>query len=139
MHALVGANNAGKSTILRALDFLFNASTSKITDESFWHRDTSLKIWIEAEFDDLSESEKAAMDGYLKIDGSFHFARSAAGKLAGDGSDGDGKFSIGQHSNSPQPAIDWLNESKIDGKATKEWIKNPNVLVFNGKSFAEAL
>jgi predicted ATP-dependent endonuclease of OLD family len=24
MHALVGSNNAGKSTVLRALDFLFN-------------------------------------------------------------------------------------------------------------------
>ena len=35
MHALVGSNNAGKSTVLHALDFLFNPSTKKINEESF--------------------------------------------------------------------------------------------------------
>jgi len=35
MHALVGANNAGKSSVLRALDFLFNPSTRTLNEESF--------------------------------------------------------------------------------------------------------
>ena len=35
MHALVGANNAGKSNILRALDFFFNPSVSKVDEETF--------------------------------------------------------------------------------------------------------
>ena len=42
MQALVGANNAGKSTILRALDFLFNPSVSKTNEETFWNNDMSL-------------------------------------------------------------------------------------------------
>ena len=36
MHALVGANNAGKSSILRALEFLFNPTANKVNDEAFW-------------------------------------------------------------------------------------------------------
>ncbi len=32
MHALVGANNAGKSSVLRALDFLFNPSTKSLNE-----------------------------------------------------------------------------------------------------------
>ena len=53
MHALVGANNAGKSTILRALDFLFNPSTRQISEETFWNKDPSLKIRVEALFTQL--------------------------------------------------------------------------------------
>lgn len=34
MHALVGANNADKSSILRALDFLFNPSAKSLNEES---------------------------------------------------------------------------------------------------------
>ena len=34
MQALVGANNAGKSSIIRALDFLFNPSTTKVDEET---------------------------------------------------------------------------------------------------------
>ena len=51
MHALVGANNAGKSTILRALDFFFNASTRQLGEESFWDKNTSLKVRVEGIFD----------------------------------------------------------------------------------------
>ncbi len=34
MHALVGSNNAGKSTVLRALDFLFTPNTKSLNEES---------------------------------------------------------------------------------------------------------
>ncbi len=44
MHAIVGANNAGKSTILRALDFLFNASVRDLSEESFWNKKVILDV-----------------------------------------------------------------------------------------------
>lgn len=78
MHALVGANNAGKSTILRALDFLFNPSTRQISEETFWNRDPSLRIRVEAVFSNLTDSEKAVLHAYLRPDGSFFMARHAA-------------------------------------------------------------
>lgn len=63
LHALVGANGAGKSTILRAMDFLFNPAKSKIDEEAFWNGQTDRTIWIEATFGDMSASELA--DGAL--------------------------------------------------------------------------
>jgi hypothetical protein len=53
------------------------------------------------------------MDGYLKPDGSFHFARSAAVKASADDGDDDGKIGIGQHFNKPEPIYEWLIESKF--------------------------
>ena len=61
MHVLVGANNAGKSAVLRALDFLFNPSTKSLNEESFWSKDTSLEIRVEAVFSDLIDKEKEAL------------------------------------------------------------------------------
>ena len=94
MHALVGANNAGKSSVLRALDFLFNPSTKSLTEESFWNKDTTLEIRVEAIFADLKESEKTALSGCLKANGTFHMARSAKmGAKAGEAdSDGCGRI-----------------------------------------------
>src|SRR4030042_6073861 len=77
MHAVVGANNAGKSAMLRALDFLFNPSTKSLNEESFWNKDTTLEIRVEAIFSDLTEKEREALGAYLKTDGTFHMARSA--------------------------------------------------------------
>jgi len=42
MHAFVGSNNAGKSTVLRALDFLFNPTTKVLDEES---SGTRMPLW----------------------------------------------------------------------------------------------
>ena len=55
MHALVGANNAGKSTVLRALDFFFNPSAKSLNEESFWNKDTTLEIRVGAVFSELND------------------------------------------------------------------------------------
>lgn len=142
MHALVGANNAGKSNVLRALDFLFNPSVSKVGAETFWDCDTSLTIWIEALFDDLSESEKEALQGYLGSDGTFRMARSA--KIGAPSNDEDdvlstdeSKVSISQHYCVSMPKLDWLCSSKINGKAIEEWWQQKEDLSVNGVSFAD--
>ena len=77
MHALVGANNAGKSTILKALDFLFNPSTKKINEESFCGRQASVPIEIEGIFYELTAEETTLLQPYLRSDGIFHFKRTA--------------------------------------------------------------
>lgn len=144
MHALVGANNAGKSTILKALDFLFNPSNSKINEECFWEKDTSKPIRVEAIFADLTEKESASLSACVKPDGTFQFARTAslggAGAVGEDGEDdAHSKIRIGQEYNKPQPKYEWLVESKISGEKIKEWKKKPNELTINGHSFADAL
>jgi putative ATP-dependent endonuclease of the OLD family len=142
MHALVGANNAGKSTVLHALDFLFNPSAKKLNEESFWNKDTTLEIRVEAVFSDLSDKEKEALGTYLKLDGTFHMARSAklgAGDGDADAKDAEDKIGIHQHYKKPVPEPEWLQESKINGKTIAKWWKRKGELVVGGVSFTAGL
>lgn len=142
MHALVGANNAGKSAVLRALDFLFNPSAKSLNEESFWNKDTSLEIRVEAIFSDLTDKEKEALGAYLKADGTFHMARSArmgtkSGESESDLEQGEDKIGIGQHYKKPVPEPEWLRESNFNISNIKEWWKNKDQLTVDGLSFAE--
>lgn len=144
MHALVGANNAGKSTVLKALDFLFNPSTKSLNEESFWNKDTTLEIRVEAVFSNFTEKEKDALIAYLKPDGTFHMARSAkmGAKSADSDSDlesGENKIAIGQHYKKPIPSLEWLQESKINAKSIAEWWKSKDQLVVDGINFTEGM
>ncbi|GKT09453.1 ATP-dependent endonuclease [Desulforhabdus sp. TSK] len=143
MHALVGANNAGKSSVLRALDFLFNPSTKSLNEEAFWNKDTNLEIRVEAIFSDLTEKEQEALAAYLKEDGTFHMARSArlGGKSDESESDserGEDKITVGQHYKKPIPEPEWLQEANINGKNIAEWWKNKDQLVVGGVSFGDS-
>jgi len=142
MHALVGANNSGKSTILKALDFLFNPSTSKINEECFWAKDTSQQIRVEGLFIDLLPNEITALGSAIRPDGTFFLARTASvgggGEEEGD-EEADNKIKIGQEYNKPQPKYEWLVEGKITGTRITEWRKKPEDLQVNGKSFFDFL
>ena len=141
MHALVGANNAGKSSVLRALDFLFNPSTKSLNEESFWNKDCSLEVRVEALFTGLSDKEKEALAGCLKADGTFHMARSAKMAAKGDNADVDDaedKITIGQHYKQPTPSMDWLQDSQINAKNITEWWKDREQLSVDGVSFANS-
>lgn len=141
MHALVGANNAGKSSVLRALDFLFNPSTKLLDEESFWNKDTSLEIRVEAIFSEFTEKEKESLGAYLMPDGAFHMARSAR-KGTSDESDsdqGENKIVITQQYKKPEPEPEWLQESKINGSSIREWLKKKDQLVISGASFPSFL
>ena len=140
MHALVGANNAGKSTVLHALDFLFNPSVKKLSDESFFQRDTSRRIEVEGIFGDLSSSERDLLAPYLKPDSTFHVMRTA--ELAGDrdaneAADTESSFKIQAHYAKAIPTIAWLDPRQINGNAIAAWWANKHELVANDVSFAD--
>ena len=143
MQALVGANNAGKSSIIRALDFLFNPSTTKVDKETFWNGNIELEIRIEALFDELSDAEKdnEKLKPYLRPDNTFHIARSATWKIEEPEEEGvppdDGKPVISQHFCKPIPKYDWLQESKISGKNIDEWWKNKDDLKVGDANFLD--
>ena len=142
MHSLVGANNAGKSTILRALDFFFNPSLSKIDEESFWNNDSTQTIWIEVVFDNLTGEEIEKLKPYLRSDNTFHVARSAKATVETENTERSGvieesKFTISQHYCKPAPKLDWLNQSKISGSAIEEWWQHKDNLTSNGNRFVD--
>lgn len=79
-----------------------------MNEESFWNKDTSLEIRVEAIFSDMTDKEKEALGTYLKEDGTFHMARSARmdakiGKSEFDLEQGKNKIEIGQHGKKPSP------------------------------------
>ncbi|MBC6496369.1 ATP-dependent nuclease [Microbacterium sp. 4-7] len=73
---LVGANDVGKSSLLRCLHLLLGASTaqlySQITAEDF--RDTNQEFVVEVELIDFSDDEKAAFPDEINIDASSGIA-----------------------------------------------------------------
>lgn len=137
LHALVGGNNAGKSTILRAVEFLLNPSAKSINDESFWSGDTSLEIRVEGVFSDLSKTEHKELAPYLRLDGTFWMARSA--KIdPGDESDSEGsegKIVIGQYCKQLIPEVPWLQDSEINAAKIKEWWSDKELLITGDESF----
>jgi hypothetical protein len=129
--------------VLRALDLLFNPSSKSLNEESFWNKDTTLEIRVEAVFSDLTDKEKEVLGGYLKADGTFEMARSArmgakAGESESDSEDED-KIAIGQHYKKPVPEAPWLQEANINVKNIAEWWKNKDQLVIDGVGFASSL
>jgi predicted ATP-dependent endonuclease of OLD family len=144
MHALVGANNAGKSTVLRALDFFFNPSAKSLNEDSFWNKDISLEIRVEAIFSDITNKEKEELNTYLKSDGTFHVARSARMGANGDESESDSeqgkdKIGIGQHYEKSVPELEWLQESMINSKKITDWWQIKDKLVVDGVSFTQGI
>ncbi len=143
MQALVGANNAGKSSIIRALDFLFNPSTTKVDEETFWNGDTELQIWVEAFFNELSDGEKEddKLKPFLRPDDTFHIARSATWKIEEPEEEGappgDGKPIISQHFCKPMPKYEWLQEGQISGNSITEWWKNKDDLRVGDADFLD--
>ncbi|MCH6255588.1 ATP-dependent endonuclease [Puniceicoccaceae bacterium K14] len=138
LHALVGSNNAGKSTILKALDFLFNPSTRSLNEDSFWNRDTSLEIRVEAEFFELTEWETESLSGCLDGE-SFVVARTAkmgAEDSAGDSDDTESKIKIGQEYRKQIPEVEWLRDSAISGTRIAEWWKDKDQLKIGEHDFA---
>jgi len=140
MHALVGANNSGKSAVLRALDFLFNPSSKSLDEESFWNKDTTLEIRVEGIFAEITDTEKKVLGSYLKPDGTFHMARSAKlvaaeGESDSNADEDEEKIKLGHHCNKPMPEPEWLDESRINGAKVSNWWKTKDKLVVGGVNF----
>ncbi len=133
LHAFVGCNSAGKSTVLHALDFLFNPAAGEITEDWFHQGDTKQPLRVEGIFADLTDSEKAAFKGYTRPDGTLQIARIA--NWLGD--EPTAAAEVEQSFNRPQPKLDWLNSNKIDSESIKNWAKQE--LLFKGHSFTKFL
>jgi len=65
--ALVGANGAGKSAFLRALNYFYEGPGG-ITREDFYNRDTTQPIQITASYGALGDGEREAFSRYVNDD-----------------------------------------------------------------------
>jgi putative ATP-dependent endonuclease of the OLD family len=68
----VGANGAGKSTVLAALNIFFQERTSmatdvaKLADEDYFRKNTETPIRISVTFDDLGRAATEALAAYVR-------------------------------------------------------------------------
>ena len=139
LHALVGANNAGKSSVLRALDFFFNPSVRQIDEEAFWNRDSSLSIRVEALFIDLTDHEKKTLAAYLRPNGSFLVAREArlVEETEEEGAPPEFKTQITPQYCKPIPKLEWLKEEEITRAKITGWWQEKDSLIVNRQSFTD--
>lgn len=144
IHALVGANNAGKSTVLRAVEMLINPSKRRISEESFWGKQKENEIRIEGIFGGLNEWEASQLAANLRADGRLQLARvikwteepSQGGPDASDDEDDIG-VTIDTMFCKQVPRPEWLRPGLATGGRIGEWWNSPDALVFNGHSFPD--
>jgi len=128
--ALIGENNAGKSNVLEALDFFFNTSKSKITEESFYGCNTDLPVEILIEFGNLNSWETRYFSYWL-CDGELKVKR----KITWN----NDQVNITNVAIVKQPKVEWLQEEKVNSEKIKEWWEEKNKLVVGGVNFYELL
>ncbi len=74
---LLGPNNHGKSNILGALEFALTSTTKPTATDFNAGRGEDDSLWVELEFDGLTEQEKRTWQKYLRHDESFRFRKTA--------------------------------------------------------------
>jgi putative ATP-dependent endonuclease of the OLD family len=140
IHAFVGANSAGKSTILRAVEILLSPSVKLFSDESFWNKDLTQEIRIEGVFAELTPWEIGQLKPYLRSDGSFQFARliqwSTKSEDAEDEEQKEGAQMATEYCRRV-PAYEWLIPDAVNSKSIAAWWKDKDKLTTTqGESFA---
>lgn len=111
--ALVGANGAGKSTFIRALD-LFYSTTPKVIPDDFYDKNTSDDIAIAVTFKELSPEAKVRFAKYVQGE------RLTVERIfTGTGGKGSGKYHGATLQNPDFQAIRAGFEEKDRGKTAK--------------------
>lgn len=125
--SLVGKNNSGKSTILRALEIFFENKSSLVSTEMFHNGDTTKKIEIELTFTDLLEWEREDLAPWLN-NGLLIVKR----EIELNESDNIEMKTIAVVS---EPKEQWLKMDNINRENITEWLKDEEALKINGISF----
>lgn len=102
---IVGENNSGKSTILRALELFLSSNVKGISDESFYNYDVTSPIILTACFDSLSKKEDEELKQWL-VDGKLIVKK----EYKRD----SGKTEVKYFAVTSIPKEDWLREDYKD-------------------------
>lgn len=127
--AVIGENNSGKSNIIEALDLFFNPSKEKVSEGSYYEKDTSQPIEITVQFKELNTWEKEYLSRWisadkLKIKRVFKWGDSP-------------EITHIWIRNVPEP--DWLREDAVSLTKIDEWWKNKNQLFVGSHQFQQYL
>ena len=105
---LIGQNNCGKSSVLHALQFFFEAATKLDPVEFFTDGKTqTTQAYVELTFSDLDEQDKTTFKKYVMPDGTFAVRKTCCLD------DGDVTVSYFGYVRVPVGAPDWLLPSNV--------------------------
>ena len=129
--ALIGRNNSGKSNIVKALEILFEPSSSLIDTESFHNHDPEATIEVFATFSDLNDWEQAELGAWLD-DGDLRLARRVSRAEGGE-------YDISTIAFVRVPEPEWLRDDAISGQRIAEWWPRRAELSVEGLDFGATL
>lgn len=113
---LLGPNNHGKSNILSALEFFLSGSVKPTEDDFFAYRDEG-ELWVELQFDSLTDQEKHTFLKYVRSDGALKIRRFARIN------DSD-EIEVGHRGYIAEPKIWWLKSSAFERLNSREKIQS---------------
>lgn len=129
--ALVGRNNSGKSNVLKALEFFFEAKTDLVDDECFHSHDTTKPIEITITFEQLSDWEKEKFGPWMNGN-SLVVGREICCK-------GEGSYEVNTLAMIKIPEPEWLQKDVISGENIAVWWAKKDDLKVNGLDFRQEL
>ena len=111
---LLGANNCGKSNVLKALEFALVGSIKPGEKDFFANRqDGDQSLWVEITFRDLTEQEQKTFQKYLRSDGTIKYRKTAT-----LGEDGSSEVCYNGYVQEPQEW--WLTEAAFERLSKKD-------------------
>lgn len=114
---LVGPNNAGKSNVLRALEFALTTSAKPQLGDFFNNGNgSSTELWVEVTFNELTDQEKTTFRKYLSSDNSLCIRKTAQ---LGE----DGTIATSYQGYVEEAEEWWLQGSAYDRLSSREKIK----------------
>lgn len=130
LQAFVGKNNSGKSSVMKAIQVLFEGNSTLISDDCFFDNNTNLTIEIFATFNDLSDWEKEQFSGYF-----FDNMLTVGRKITSN----QGVISITTVGLKKKPEQDWLQIEKINTDSVNEWWEQKENLSVAGNTIGSLL
>lgn len=129
--SIIGENNSGKSNVLEALDLFFNPSKDKLSEWSFYSKETSQPIEIIAEFKEMNTWEKNYFSKWicadkLKIKRVFNWREGDSPELI--------PIWIRQ-----VPSPEWLRDDDVSTAKITEWWKVKDKLTIGNNQFHQYL
>jgi CRISPR-associated exonuclease Cas4 len=109
----VGPNNHGKSNVLQALEFGLSTAYKVSGDDLFAFCDQDREIWIEFEFEGLTDQEQTTFKKYLRGDGSFRVRKTARFAETID-------IHVAYNGYLQEPTLEWLQEEAIESLVTRD-------------------
>lgn len=114
---LLGPNNHGKSNLLSAIEFFLSGAMKPVIDDLFYFRDEGdSELWVEIQFDDLTDQERHTFTKYVRGDGTVKIRKFARFDPSND-------VEVGYRGYSSEPMPWWLKSSAYEKLSSRDKIE----------------